>query len=200
MATNAEFGALSGVSVYPSEFNEGETGWALASAYSFVDAQSHLKENLKFLLQSATLTQPFSYASGTVSGPNADTVWSPDAYIARPPSPTDYEYYGFHVFSFDLNYSVMEEVRPAQENYLWRNFAYDPGDFDSSGGWTNGAGYSTSWPGLRWLCNPNYQFPCTNCDPLPSGSFRDKPSLPVRARDSAAIVPDSSPAIWPRSE
>jgi hypothetical protein len=154
--------------IWPYPFEEGDLASANQPVTRFVDASAHLKENLKFLLCSATLHQSFSYGPGDAYwGGFFDSVWEPETYFARPSSPASYEYYGFHTFSSNLNYSVLQELRPAQENYLWRNFAYDPADFDASGQWNNGVGYERDLPGFRWLYAPNYQFTCTNCDPLP---------------------------------
>ena len=109
------------------------------TAYTFLDASPHLKENLKFLLRSATVNRPFSYASdrdangGDSGSATPASVWSPEDYCARPASPLGYEYYGFHYFSSNLNYSIMRELRPVHENYLWRNFVFDPQDYDATG-------------------------------------------------------------------
>jgi hypothetical protein len=190
-ATDVDFGPIS--CLFPSIAAEELTGGSPVPPTRFVDARRHLKENLKFLLQSATLSQPFSYGPGDAwnCDANSGAVWSPETQFARPPSPTNYEYSGFHVFSSNLNYSVMQEFRPAQENYLWRNLAYDAGDFDSSGNWTNGVGYCTSLPGLRFLTNPNYQFTCTNCDPLPLAlSVSSHPYLFVRYIPAATTLQD----------
>ncbi len=167
IATDVDFGAVS--SLFPTVAPEEVLGASEQTPYRFVDARSHLKENLKFLLQSATVSQAFTYIVGDPYLPDPTLVWFPETEFARPPSPTSYEYSGFHVFSSNLNYSVMQEFRPAQENYLWRNFAYEPEDFDSSGNWTNGALFNPSLTSLRWLDNPNYQFTGTNDDPLALG-------------------------------
>ena len=163
LSTNGHFGAYSALSetIAPEEYP-----LAAPVPYRFVDARPHLKENLKFLLQSATLTQPFNYIY-VLDSVSADPtrVWFPETEFARPPSPTNYEYSGFHVFSSNLNYSVMQEFRPVQENFLWRNLAYYAGDF-GEGYWSNGVGNNFGST-LRWLFDPNYQFACTNCDPLP---------------------------------
>lgn len=168
--------------LWPYPFDRGEVAWPSQPLLDFADARRHIRENLKFLLCSATLNQPFSYGPGDAYwGGFFDSVWEPETYLARPASPAGYEYYGFHTFSANLNYSVMQELRPAQENYLWRNFAYDPGDFDASGQWTNGVGYERDLPGFRWLYDPKYEFSCTNCDPLPLAlSVTNHPHLYAR--------------------
>ena len=56
-----------------------------------------------------------------------------------------------------LGYSWTSETRPVPENYLWRNFVFDPAEFDPSLGLTNGATYSTGYD-LRELWNPAHQF------------------------------------------
>jgi hypothetical protein len=106
------------------------------SEYTFVDARSHLKENLKFLLRSATFTLPFSYQSD-VLGPNY-----PEYYdgMARNGLSTNYEHYGFRNYIPENGWSLIEELRPVQENSLWRNFAHSSGDF-SNGLHRTGASY-----------------------------------------------------------
>ena len=130
---------------YPLYYGAEDRGYQSYAYYPkdvFVDAQLQLKENLKFLLASATISHPFSYASGYspdalhYSYPAPSQVWSPQDHLARPETSPEYEYYGFHFFSSNLNFSVLQPVRPIQENYLWRNFLFDPLDFGPNG-WTN---------------------------------------------------------------
>ena len=163
LATDVDFGAIS--YLFPSIAAEELTGGTALPPTRFVDARRHLKENLKFLLQSATLSQPFAYVVGDSDSPDPELCFFPETEFARPPSPTNYEYSGFHVFSANLNYSVLQEYRPAQENYLWRNLAYDSADFDGSGSWTTLDGQPSG--SLRWLDGAKYQFTGTNDDPLP---------------------------------
>jgi hypothetical protein len=171
IGTNGARGAVAELYPYPSPYGEGD--WAGSPALNFVDCRPHLKQNLRFLLQSATIHQPFSYGPG---GPDdcigsPATVGVPETTFARPASSADYEYSGFRLFSSNLNYSFMQPFRPVQENFLWRNLAYAPADFDSSGNWKNGVA-SCTWDdsvflGLRVLCSPQYQFTGTNSNSLP---------------------------------
>jgi pimeloyl-ACP methyl ester carboxylesterase len=115
-----------------------------ASQFAFVDARPHMKEDLKFLLRSATLNHPFSYDSdlSTAVGQGTEGLpadqSSPETFYARAQSPTGYEYYGFHIFCPDLSYAVIQELRPVQENYLWRNFAFCLTNYSSTWLITNG--------------------------------------------------------------
>ena len=91
----------------------------------FVDARQHLKENLRFLLRSATVTRPFSYTSGFDTDPAAGPYTPdesfldyPESYFARHASPTNYEYAGFHYYSPYQDYAVMTPTRPVKENYF----------------------------------------------------------------------------------
>ncbi len=120
---------------------------------AFVNAAAHMKENLKFLLRSADRFQAFSYFLS--DGPN-------DYNYSRDASPTNYEYYGFHTFSSDLNYSVMQELRPLKENILWSNFVYNP---SCEGG--TGAGYYIDYASgelQRTLESPLYDYSGTGTE------------------------------------
>jgi hypothetical protein len=162
IGTNAEdFGPQSEADGYPTDF--GALGWFSAAQFSFVDARPHLKENLKFLLRSATTTAAFSYATGlgtdgTLTYRDISEVSEPENFYARPPSSGSYEYYGYHYFSSNLNYAFRQELRPVQENYLWRNFVYNAADVSSGGDITTGIDYDTTWPNLRLLDGPKYTF------------------------------------------
>ena len=116
-------------SVGPAVAMEEESVAATWAPFTFVNASAHLKENLKFLLQWATINQPFTYTSNLRLGGASDTytypenVESPESFYARPSTQNDYEYYGFHTFSPDLNYSIMQEFHPVQENCIWGHTA-----------------------------------------------------------------------------
>jgi hypothetical protein len=112
-----------------------EQSGAYDSTLEYADVRPHMKENLKFLLRSATVTRPFSYAA------NQRTYWDPlwweaflgeitepEEYYARPPSFAAYEYSGFRYFSSNLDYAVAGELRPLAENHLWRNFMVNASD------------------------------------------------------------------------
>jgi hypothetical protein len=132
----------------------------------FIDARVHMKENLTFLLRAATVSRAFSYALGTY--PDISQTSAPETWFARPASPAAYEYYGFHYFSSNLNYSNLQESRPVRENYLWRNFAYSPVDFDPGIGWTNGAWTEDQWSCLRLVSSPHYWFAGGVSNPVPA--------------------------------
>jgi hypothetical protein len=158
-------------SIYPYYADE-DNGW-LFPATNFVNSALHMKENLKFLLRSATLTQPFSYSSGlatqgsTDSAPDDFQFQDEQLWYAREPGSIDYQYYGFHTFSSNLNYSFMEETRPVVENYLWRNFVYDPADYGQFG-LTNGSFFWSSLPTMRALAFPmTHRFASSFSGPLP---------------------------------
>jgi hypothetical protein len=153
---------------------------------NFVDAAVHMKENLKFLLRSATLTQPFSYVSGLSTQPNVTDSfpdWSklpyPEFWYARPATDGSYEYYGFHSFSSNLNYSFLEELRPVRENHLWRNFVYDPDEI-GPGGITNGMAMWTGFPTLRAIDYPMlHRYTGDSAGPFP---------LPLSTASSTDVV------------
>jgi hypothetical protein len=136
---------------------------SVAPTYQFIDARRHLKENLRFLVRAATRDLPFAYATslyidgGTAFGPpDGSEVSYPETYFSRPASPSTYEYSGFHTFSSNLNYSVMQELRPVQENYLWRNFVFDPLEVDS--GYPTTGAYLDPSQWLRMLQNPTHTY------------------------------------------
>ena len=87
LSSDGHYGAYSPLS---QTFAPEEYALAAPVPYRFVDARRHLKENLRFLLQSATITQPFSYVTAGAADPSLS--WFPETEFARPPSPTNYEY------------------------------------------------------------------------------------------------------------
>jgi hypothetical protein len=154
-----------------------------------VDASAHLKQNLQFLLRSATRSVPFSYAAnygpdyppGYGIDPEVQTEF-PEAWYARPTTAMNYEYYGFHTFSSNLNYSILDVARPVVENFLWRNFVYDSSEYTWYGP-TNGLDDSlcVDYPYLRNVDPPTeYQY---------QGDGSETP-LPL------ALVNSTSTATW----
>jgi len=159
--------------------------------FGFVDARSNVTENLKFLLRSALVEVPFSYASELAISayaldqysPDPDLAQSPDLYFARDFACTNasYEYYGFHTFSHSLNYLVMQELRPVQENYLWRNFVFDTTNYGDNGSWTD-CDYQWDGPGPNcaqvWtLEGQRYQYSGSETEsPLPLAFSNTNPS------------------------
>jgi len=195
IATNGDFGVQFYSFPYPNDFEE--KGFSYASAYAFVDARRHLKENLTFLLRSATINRPFSYASDRVTWsstpalvPGPAFIWQPESFYARPPSPTSYEYYGFHLFSSNLNFSVMQELRPVQENYLWRNFVFDLQDYDLTG-----ADYYSdpdSGTFLRTLSDPLHKYSGSGTETNPPLAFASTNSTWLFYRYLAPTASDFS--------
>jgi hypothetical protein len=127
IGSNGESGRTSEAYVYYADEN---WFWPVTN---FVNASLHMKENLKFLLRSATVSRPFSYVSNLGPDGRDFSLGDPDnpvAWYGRSAGSTEYEYSGFHIFGAYQNYSVMDELRPVIENHLWRNFAYDPLEFE----------------------------------------------------------------------
>ncbi len=122
VTTNGVFGTKFAVMPYRAEES------LFYNVTNFVNAAAHLKENLKFLLRSASRTQTFAYSSDQATGFGGVEHWTydnPEEIYLRAASSTNYEYYGYHTFSPYLNYSFMHELRPIKENILWSNFVYN---------------------------------------------------------------------------
>jgi hypothetical protein len=145
-----------------------EEGTRDYGATNFINAALQMKENLKFLLRSANVTEGFGYASGFRVYPYDDprpddplfNVNDPEYGYKRPPLATNYEYYGFHTYSPNLGYAFLEEGRPIRENFFWRNFAFSTVDI-TNGTFHTGTetGFSTDaveW--MRGLENPKYVY------------------------------------------
>ncbi len=148
IATNGSFGEPVWAFPYSADEKNGGVG------YTFVDARMHLKENLRFLLRSATVNHPFSY-DASVHDDGTGTFY-PEYYFARGASPTNYEYAGYRTYSPYSDYSFMNELRPVQENFLWRNYVFNPADF-TCGWFDTGAGFDV-YGQIRTLANPKYQY------------------------------------------
>jgi hypothetical protein len=137
---------------------------------NFVNAASHLKENLKFLLRSASVSSPFSYLSDTEAQPSLpaeDSTDNPQSWYVRRASPTNYEYSGYHTFSPGLNYSIMRPTRPLGDNYIWRNYLFSTDDLDSDGRFMTGA-WSDGIDEMRWLFDGRYTYQGSGTElPLP---------------------------------
>lgn len=152
-----------------SGFDSSDTWWP--TQLTFIDGRPHLKENLKFLIRSATVSTRFSYSSNfgldPSQYPDADPSWigSPEYIFARPPSPESYEHYGFRFFGTEHG-PVLHPLRPIQENHLWRNFAYSSCDFSNTTFITGGSYDSLSH--VRKLRNAKYAYTGTGTEsPLP---------------------------------
>jgi hypothetical protein len=123
-------------------------GWLNNSAY-------FLKDNLHFLLRSATINHSFSYDS-SIGWNRSET------------GPT-HEYSGYHYYSSQWGTIDLDATRPMYENYLWRNFAYVAGDLNT-GATING--------GERYIDDPEYQIQSANLPPnaVPSPLLTDSTS------------------------
>ena len=142
-----------------------KSAWNVAGgvwpAFYFYDARQQLRENLRFLLRSATVTQPFSYFSdmtidGNVYALSPGNMWDADFFFARPPSSAEYEYSGLHIYNYYFDDVDYQKVRPVQDNFLWRNYTFNAADV-SKGTFQTGAGYSLA-ASLRTLQNPKYYY------------------------------------------
>jgi hypothetical protein len=122
---NGQIGLSNAEQCYQAE--ESRTRFRSAN---FVNAARQLKENLNFLLRAANVTSSFGFTSDLEATPNPEvySLDNPENWFVRNPSPPSYEYSGFHMFSPALNYSIMALNRPIDENFLYRNFIYEPND------------------------------------------------------------------------
>ncbi len=134
---------------------------SLPTQHTFVDATAHIKQNLNFLLRSATVSRAFSYDASPYQ--NGQGTSDPYNYFARSASPSTYEYSGYRVFSPSSDYSDMLELRPIQENYLWLNYVFNSTNL------VTGANYDAT-DVIRTLSNPQYQF---------TGTASNSPSAPL---------------------
>ena len=116
-------------------------------SFSFVDGRRQMKENLKFLLRAATASRPFGYIWTDTFG-----WWN----MWRDASPADYECYGFHFFNSDTHSWSMDELRPVQENALWRNVIFDDADI-TNGYFQTGAQFDGNYNTIT-LMDPKYEY------------------------------------------
>ena len=87
---------------------------------------------------------------------NGSTGDDPGFYLGRPSSSTNYEYYGFHYFSPYYGYSFMDELRPVQENFMWRNLTFNNVDV-TNGYFNTGAFWDYTVP-KRTITGPKYLY------------------------------------------
>jgi Alpha/beta hydrolase of unknown function (DUF900) len=144
---------------YANDFGAGMNG------PDFVDATDwptwintsarYLKDNLHFLLRSATVNHSFSYDSSL--------------YGSRSETGPAYEYSGYHYYDATTGELESDASRPMYENYLWRDFAYVSGDLDTG---------ATVYNGGRYINSPEYQLSSTNLPPnaIPSLLLTDDTS------------------------
>jgi hypothetical protein len=112
--------------------------------FQFVDGRTHLKENLKFLLRSATVSVPFSYSTTNRCCGGSD--------LSHDFASTNYEYYGTRFFRPGIGYSVLQEARPIHDNFMFRNFAHSSGDFSNTT-FRTGAIWDIAAGGVRTIGN-----------------------------------------------
>ena len=139
--------------------------------YNFVDARSNLTANLKFLLRAATMSNSFSYAPDSYGLPYQPDgpMYQPESSYARSASPASYEYSGFHTFSPHLNYSFLQEDRPVQDNFQWRNCVFNTNDLNPNGVFDTGV-YGDLYYGeaFRAFYSPTYHYTGSGTEiPLP---------------------------------
>ena len=84
----------------------------------------YLKNNLHFLLRSATMNHSFSFESDYQSPYENETLNRPETGLA-------YEYSSYHYYESAWGELRSEIFRPMEENFLWRNFAYVAGDLNT---------------------------------------------------------------------
>src|SRR5208283_451953 len=100
---------------YPELASVNVTDWP---AWLNTSAQV-LKDNLHFLLRSATVNHSFSYGSYFPEPYENDY---PGQTLSRPETGAAYEYSGYYDYDAYQGKLVNEPIRPMDENYLWRNF------------------------------------------------------------------------------
>ena len=135
-------------------------------SFSFVDGRRQMKENLKFLLRAATASRPFGYIWTDTFG-----WWN----MWRDASPADYECYGFHFFNLNGGHWSMDELRPVEENVLWRNVIFNDADI-TNGYFQTGAQFDGNYNTIT-LMDPKYEYLGDGTEvPLPlaviAGNFR----------------------------
>jgi hypothetical protein len=114
----------------------GNTAAVFASANDwdapFYDGRVQMKQNLIFQLRAATIEAPFQFLIPFYTSPPANF-----GYFAGPYSyPTNYAYAGLFQFANPAagnNYGTVDPFMPFEENYLFRNFVFTPGDVNASG-------------------------------------------------------------------
>jgi hypothetical protein len=109
----------------PSSF----IGWGLdetsLTRNSFVDTRQAMAYNLRFLIRGGTVTQPFTYLAYNNEFQNP--------FISRYSASDQYEYSSFHWFDDSFEpYTTLDSERLIEENFLWRNFAFDQNLFPSN--------------------------------------------------------------------
>lgn len=142
--TNGNISAPTGFSVYS----------ASQAGPPYIDGRAQLKQNLIFLLRSATEDAPFNYIEV-----NTNTG---DSYsFANPPQ---YVYAGFYPLDEDPNDSPFLEENigsfdatwPFESNWRYRNFVLDATNLDAYGSITTGAGGNYLGNSV-WLSSGGYR-------------------------------------------
>jgi len=114
----------------------------------YFDGRAQLKQNLRFLLRSATEDSPFVFAIPESWG--SETVTNP----------ANYAYAGFFSLNaFPTASDMFDPLLPFEDNYFYRNFVFSLADVDDSGN-------MTTWQ----TGSPTYQFamPSSNGETIPS--------------------------------
>lgn len=133
------------------------TDWLTGSA-------RFLKNNLNFLLRSGTINHSFSYASTYPPYPLTP--------LSRAETDPAYEYSGYRYYDTTSETIGVDNDRPVEENYLWRNFAYVSGDLNTGADYSSGERQAGNAPGTN---QPEYviaadQLPLTS---LPAPALSD---------------------------
>jgi hypothetical protein len=141
--------------IYPEQ-NDGRY-WIVPP---YFDGRTQLKQNLIFLLRAATVTAPFYYEENSV------VITNPANY-AYSDFNNPYEFNGALRSGFDV-------FSPFQNNYVYRNFVFDPLYLDSDyliGYLMTGVGGSYIYDGGLTLADPptnNFQAPTINGATIPA--------------------------------
>ncbi len=133
----------------------------------FIDLRQVLASNLRFFLRGATRTRPFNYAA------YYDDFLDP--LLSHPVFSEAYEYSGFRSFyedAFEPEYSFTysDAIRPLEENFYCRNFAYDPSLFTYHGIFLTGAHpHQSAYGSNRSISNALFAYEGTfTTDQVPS--------------------------------
>ena len=111
--------------------------WSGQAAPPYFDGRAQLKQNLIFLLRSATVDSPFGYIK-------VDTNYGVYYNFANP---RNYAFSGFYPLDevasdpdYDESLGSFDAYWPFESNYRYRNFVFNSTNLDSNGRITTGAG------------------------------------------------------------
>ena len=192
LGPNGTFGAP--VTLQPTIPEEEAGNFISPFQFGFMDTRPHVKENLRFLLRSATISRPFSFASNESfdgqlwQDPDAANMQNPEEWFARPPTSTNYEYYGSRTYIPAYDYSELMPLRVIQDNYLWYNFTLS-GDFDQNGG---ASAWFSPYFQVRVIYDPAYQYTGNGTEsPLP---------MPLTSTNDTWLAWDDGTELFPLSD